>query len=68
MSQVKIIRVNEQMCPCCGRGMQSGYLYPSCAPTPIGYTRKEAHAVFCNRFANDLCPECDRADFKETQP
>jgi hypothetical protein len=59
MSPVKVVRVHEQMCGCCGRGMESGYLYPSCVPTPEGYTREEAHRVFCTAFAADLCGRCD---------
>ena len=58
---MKVLRVNEQTCPRCGRGMQSGYPYPDCPETARhGMTRAEAHNVFCINFADDICAECYR--------
>ena len=57
---MKITRVNEPLCPCCGRGMRSGYPYPDCIHPPIGMGRRDAHRVFCNEanFAPDICAQC----------
>lgn len=60
---MKILRVNEKVCPRCGRGCRSGYPYPDCVNPPEGMTTREAHRVFCTHFADDICAECYRERF-----